>query len=198
MWEDWNAESQLAWERAVFSRIRRGDHDAFGLLYDVFAKRIVRHVLAPRLHGRAEIEDALAETFRRAFESRERYVPSDTSAYFWLARIAERIALDAHRSERRSGALLRLFAREERAHALDPGEAYVKKERETRERAHMDEALAAISPRYRAAIELRILEERPREECATRLGVRVATFDVLLLRAVRALTAALAEARDER
>lgn len=193
MWEDWNAEPQLAWERAVFSRIRRGDAEAFGLLYDVFARRLVRHILAPRLASKAEIEDALAETFRRAFEARARYVVGDTSAYFWLARIAERIALDTRRAEKRSVSFMSLFAREATTPAEDPSEAYVQKERALRERARVDRALDVITPRYRVAIELRILEERPREECAERLGLRVATFDVLLLRAVRSLTKALAE-----
>jgi RNA polymerase sigma factor (sigma-70 family) len=198
VWEDWNAEPQLAWERAVFSRVRRGDVDAFGLLYDTFAKRLVRHVLAPRLRNAAQVEDALAETFRRAFEARARYVVGDTSAYFWLARIAERIALDAHRSEQRSNSLLRVFAHEPQGHVPDPDEAFAARERDAHERARVDVALERISTRHRAAIELRILEERPREECATRLGVRIGTFDVLLLRAIRALTAALAEVPHER
>ena len=46
--------------------------------------------------------------------------------------------------------------------------------------------LAAISPRYRRAIELRFLEDRPREQCAALLEVKLGTFDVLLLRALRA------------
>lgn len=198
MWEDWNAEAQLSWERAVFSRMRRGDLASFGLLYDAFAKRLVRHVLAPKLGDRAAIEDALAETFRKAFEARATYVPKDTSVYFWLARIAERVVLDAHRAERRVGALAWVFSREPSEASATPEAAYASREAGAIERARMDAALARLSPRHRAAITLRVLEERPREECASRLGVRIGTFDVLLLRAIRALTDMLEEVGDGR
>lgn len=198
MWEDWNAESQLAWERAVFSRVRRGDVEAFGLLYDVFAKRLVRHVLAPRLADPAQIEDALAETFTRAFAARARYVPGETSAYFWLARIAERIALDVRRASVRRLSFLRAFSEEPTSDVDGPEETYASHEKASHEREALTMALERISPRHRAAIELRVLDERPREECATRLGVSVGTFDVLLLRAVRALERAAAETSHER
>ena len=43
-----------------------------------------------------------------------------------------------------------------------------------------------LQERYRTAIELRLVQELPREECAKRLDVTIGTFDVLLFRAVRA------------
>jgi len=43
-----------------------------------------------------------------------------------------------------------------------------------------------LKERYRIAIELRLIQELPREDCAKRLGVTIGTFDVLLFRAVRA------------
>ena len=53
-------------------------------------------------------------------------------------------------------------------------------------RGRIDEALAAIAPRYRDAIQLRLIEELPRDECARRMDVTTSTFDVVLYRAVRA------------
>jgi RNA polymerase sigma-70 factor (ECF subfamily) len=46
--------------------------------------------------------------------------------------------------------------------------------------------MGKIADRYRIAIELRLVQELPREECAKQLAVTVGTFDVLLFRAVRA------------
>ena len=46
--------------------------------------------------------------------------------------------------------------------------------------------LARLNPRYRRALELRFFEERSRQECAAALEVKLGTFDVLLLRALRA------------
>jgi len=43
-----------------------------------------------------------------------------------------------------------------------------------------------MNPRYKRAIELRFLEERTRQECADVLEVKLGTFDVVLLRALRA------------
>jgi DNA-directed RNA polymerase specialized sigma24 family protein len=47
-------------------------------------------------------------------------------------------------------------------------------------------ALGSLQPRYRRALELRLVEGRPRQECADAMEVRLGTFDVLLLRALRA------------
>jgi RNA polymerase sigma-70 factor (ECF subfamily) len=46
--------------------------------------------------------------------------------------------------------------------------------------------MGELQDRYRVAIELRLVQELSREECARRLGVTIGTFDVLLFRAVRA------------
>ena len=108
------------------------------------------------------------------------------------------MVLDAHRAERRVGALAWVFSREPSEASATPEAAYASREAGAIERARMDAALARLSPRHRAAITLRVLEERPREECASRLGVRIGTFDVLLLRAIRALTDMLEEVGDGR
>ena len=50
----------------------------------------------------------------------------------------------------------------------------------------MTQVLQALNPRYRRAIELRFLEEHPRERCAQLMEVKLGTFDVVLLRALRA------------
>ena len=46
--------------------------------------------------------------------------------------------------------------------------------------------MGQLQDRYRLAIELRLVQELSREDCAQRLGVTIGTFDVLLFRAVRA------------
>ena len=61
----------------------------------------------------------------------------------------------------------------------------------------MRDVLGRINPRYADAIRLRILEERSREEAALSLGVSVATFDVVLHRAMAALRKALSEGGNE-
>ena len=58
-------------------------------------------------------------------------------------------------------------------------------------RARVELALSRIHPRYALAIRLRILEERPREDVARELDVTVATFDVVLHRAMQAMRKAI-------
>lgn len=55
--------------------------------------------------------------------------------------------------------------------------------------ARLTECLQNLNPRYRTALTLRFLQEKSRADCALLLGVKTATFDVLLLRAVRAFKA---------
>ncbi|HEV8246703.1 MAG TPA: sigma factor-like helix-turn-helix DNA-binding protein, partial [Polyangiaceae bacterium] len=57
--------------------------------------------------------------------------------------------------------------------------------------------LDRINPRYAKAIQLRVLEERSREEAAAALEVSMATFDVVLHRAMAALRKALALSTEE-
>ena len=59
-------------------------------------------------------------------------------------------------------------------------------------RRRVDDLLDGLNPRYAQAIRLRVLEEQPREVVAATLGVSVATFDVVLHRAMTALKRALA------
>jgi RNA polymerase sigma-70 factor (ECF subfamily) len=47
--------------------------------------------------------------------------------------------------------------------------------------------MGQLPERYRRAIELRLLEEKPRETCAESLGVTVGNFDVIFHRALTAL-----------
>ena len=57
----------------------------------------------------------------------------------------------------------------------------------------IEDVLAGIHARYATVIRLRLCEEKPRAVCAAALGVSVETFDVLLLRAVRAFRKAYGE-----
>jgi RNA polymerase sigma-70 factor (ECF subfamily) len=70
-----------------------------------------------------------------------------------------------------------------------PRDEVERAEAETQLRARVREVLERINPRYRRAIELRLLEDRERQACADEMAVKLGTFDVLLLRAVRSFRA---------
>jgi len=171
------------------SRAAAGETQAFGELYDAYAERLYRRVLYPLLGNAAAAEDALSEAFRAAFVRLPSYVPGDISIYHWLAAICRNKALDMHRARKVTGRALASFEAmiEPLAPAPpSPEELLSEESQRLRLGRAVQETLEQINERYRAAIALRFLEDRPREECASRLGVKLGTFDVLLLRALRA------------
>jgi RNA polymerase sigma factor (sigma-70 family) len=181
---------QLKKERALLAAIRKGDPSGWGELYDSYAPLLYRRVLMPRLAHPTAAEDALSETFRTAIERFSQYQDQEAGIYPWLARIASNKAMDMHRARAVTGRRIT-----DLGHLLAPLMREVEGADELLElkvearalAARMTACLEQINPRYRRALELRFLEEKGREACADLLEVKVATFDVLVLRAVRAL-----------
>jgi len=175
-------------ERALLARARAGDGEAFGELYRAFAPRLYAQVLMPRLSDPAQAQDALAETFRVLLERLGDFREQGVSLFFWLARVAANQAMDRHRAAGRAQRaianctrlLLPLWGSDDGFdQAADP-------EAPARLQAAVRGVLQALNPRYQRAIELRFFQERSREDCAATLQVKIGTFDVLLLRALRA------------
>jgi len=178
----------LDWERECLRRAQGGDREAFAQLYRAFAPRLYAQVLMPRLGQRQAAEDALSETFRMLLERSADLDADGRSLYAWLARVATNKALDMHRVRTRSARALANFEgliaplRE----GAESADAVERDATRGRVRETVDQVLTALNPRYRRAIELRFLEEQPRELCAARMEVKLGTFDVVLLRALRA------------
>jgi RNA polymerase sigma factor (sigma-70 family) len=184
-----NDTAQRHWERQCLARALRGEPAAFGEIYDAYAARVYERVLLPVLGNAAAAEDALAETFRVAFQKLADFQPGKVSIYYWLARIARNKALDMHRARKVSGRALANFESllEPLCTPHDSPEDLL--EREVSRHAigeAVQATLSELNERYRHAIELRFLQDLSRETCADQLGVKLGTFDVLILRALRA------------
>jgi len=182
-----NDPAWLDEERRCLRELRRGDRAAFSRLYGAFAQPLYARVLLPRLGDRQAAEDVLAETFRIMLEKLGQYDDRGGSIWSWLATIAANRARDLERERARQGKALRgfamlsapLFEGQAPGPGDDAGDA-------ARLQAAVARVLDEINPRYRRALTLRFIEDRPRAECADLLEVKIATFDVLLLRALRA------------
>jgi RNA polymerase sigma-70 factor (ECF subfamily) len=187
--EDLNDAETLRLERRTLDRALEGDRAAFAELYRAHAPKVFARVLMPKLGNREAAEDALSETFRTAFEKLDTFTDRGVSVYFWFARIASNKALDMHRAKGTTGRALASF--ETMVAPLsegtpDPSELFDLRADIVSVRSAVTETMADLNERYRRAIELRFVEELSREECAAALGVKIGTFDVLLLRALRA------------
>lgn len=160
-----------------------------GKLYDLHAQRLYRQVLFPLLGNAEAAEDALSETFRAAFRALPQYKENSKGLYPWLAKIARNKGMDLHRARAATGRAL--FNLETLLAPLSNGPASPEvlfegavSQLELQRAVRL--SLDSLNERYRLAIELRFFHEQSREACAERLGVKLGTFDVLLLRALRA------------
>lgn len=186
---DFTSDTWIAKERELLERMREGDQRAISEIYRAFAPRLFSTVLMPKLGNRQAAEDALSETFRVGIEKLHQFDAKGTSLYFWLARIAANKATDMHRVKARTRRALASF--EEllaplRPSAPRPEKELAKKERDAMLKEYVQMTLSRINPRYARAIELRFFEDRSREACADLMEVKLGTFDVVLLRALRA------------
>ena len=187
--DDLNSKQRLRWERRCLDRARRGDRQAFAELYQAYAGPLYSRVLMPRLGNPQAAEDALSETFRTLLEKIDRFEDKGVSIWFWLSRIAVNKATDMHRVKGRTSRALASFESllAPLRHGPDnPGVAVEDRDERQRLARAVHTVLESINPRYRRAIELRFLEDRPRQDCADALDVKLGTFDVVLLRALRA------------
>ena len=198
--EPWTPEA----EKALVVRAKAGDKKALGVLLTRFGPTLYRSVLLPRLGNAGIAEQALGDTYARVIERIETFEWQGSGIYPWLRTVALHVAIDLLRARRREV----LFEpddlqREAEASEHDQGqpnltEALAERRDLEAARAKLTRALEGIHPRYAAAIRLRVIEERSREEVALELGVSTATFDVVLHRAMTALRKVLGAAEPNR
>ena len=191
-------DEDSGWESRCLDEIRRGSRGAFSELYEAYAPRLYSHVLLPRLGNASAAEEALAETFRSALEHLGGYERQPGGIFRWLTTIAMNKAADIHRERARTGKALASF--ESLVAPLREGPEGIIEGRLDQQRLRVAVAgvLAEIPPRYRRAIELRVLQDLPRADCADRMEITIGNFDVLLLRALRAFRQAWVQRHGER
>lgn len=179
---------ELHVEQAVVARLKQGDRAAAGQLYAWYGERLYRQAILPRLPVPELAEDVLKDTFRLALEKIEGWEGADRSIFFWLRRIAINRAMDVHRARSRQTRLQdedRIEATIERTMGQPPPAPDRAPEvAETRDQ--VDRALGLLNPRYAQALQLRLLDDLDRDECAQRMEVTVGNFDVIFHRACKA------------
>jgi RNA polymerase sigma-70 factor (ECF subfamily) len=186
-------DPDLEQERLLCERAGSGDRDALGEILRRHGPRLYRSVLLPRLGTSATAEEALSATYMKVVERFEQFTWQDVGVYPWLRVVAMRVALDQLRRRKREV----LFEERDLEREVDAAErdqrSALELERHDLSFAKMRvaELLERLNPRYARAIRLRILEEKSREEAAAELEVSVATFDVVLHRAMSALKKAI-------
>ena len=183
------ARAELEHEQRLIEEAQQGNLDAMRPILERYAPPLYGTVILPRLGDTASAEEVLRDTLATAVEKIKRFTWQGKSIYPWLRQIAINKVYDVHRQSKRSRKLADAMVHEI-AVETDPtthADAQLMADEERRaHRERIDTTMGELQDRYRQAIELRLIQELSREECAKRLGVTIGTFDVLLFRAVRA------------
>lgn len=179
---------KLEEERRLVEEVQRGNLDAMRPIFEKYAHPLYASVILPRLGDSATGEDVLRDTFITAIEKIGKFRWTGRSIYAWLRQIAINKVYDVHRKSKRSLKLAETVAKEtpqetqpeQRADAL-----LISAQEQALNRERIEQTMSSVPDRYRKAIQLRLIEELPRDECARRMNVTTGTFDVVLYRAVR-------------
>ena len=180
---------ELEEEQRLVEEAQAGNLDSMRPILERYAQPLYGTVILPRLGDVASAEDVLRDTLATAVEKIGRFTWQGKTIYPWLRQIAINKVFDVHRQSKRSRRLADAMAHEVPTESDPESHADAQLMLEQERRAHrekIDDCMGLIADRYRVAIELRLVQELPREECAKRLNITIGTFDVLLFRAVRA------------
>ena len=180
---------ELEEEQRLVEEAQAGNLDSMRPILERYAQPLYGTVILPRLGAAASAEEVLRDTLATAVEKIGRFTWQGKSIYPWLRQIAINKVFDVHRQAKRSRRLADALVHEVPVETDPDSHADAQLMADQERRAHrvkIDETLDVLAERYRLAIELRLVQELPREDCAKRLNVTIGTFDVLLFRAVRA------------
>ena len=163
-------------EYAFLAAAKRGDSAAFEFLCKQSASTVF-HVAQRMMRNNEDAEDVVQESFQRAFLHLKSF-NGDSRFSTWLSRIAINAALMKLRKERHPwNVSLDESAETEQSSSrldvedqgLNPEQLYAQQERQR----ILSDAMNALTPGMRKAIELRELEERSTEETARLMGISV-------------------------
>lgn len=181
--------SELDRERSLVEQAQRGDLEALRPIFDRYAPQLYATIALPRMGDSAAAEDVVREALGTAVQKLHKFRWQGRGIYPWLRQITVNKAYDALRKNRRNHALATAFADEQPVESAREDRAdhrLIAEQDRAANRQRIDDAMSRLNDRYRRAIEMRLLDERSRDECAAELAITVGNFDVLFHRAVRA------------
>jgi RNA polymerase sigma-70 factor (ECF subfamily) len=167
---------------ASLVRISESDPGAFSELYSRHVDTVY-HWFRHRIDWAAS--DLTAETFARAWLARARFRDErNGSALPWLLGIAANVLADTVRRDR-----VETRAREHLGLPLDLAreDGYSEVEERLSPRLALERSLGSLPEHERRAVELRVLDELPYAQVATRLAIRPAAARLRVSRALRRL-----------
>jgi RNA polymerase sigma-70 factor (ECF subfamily) len=164
-------------DEEIVDRVRAGQTPLFEVLMRRYNQRLYR-IARAILHGDAEVEDVMQETYLRAYAHLDQFAGRARFAT-WLTRIAvNEAAARARRAPVTVGIPL-VYEIEPQPSDENPEQTAVRGEAQ----ALLDRAIESLSPDDRAVFVLREVEELSTSETAEALGVNEAVIRMRLFRA---------------
>lgn len=177
---DWAGDDAVSERHEPLDRIERaraGDKDAFGELYRRYRPAIFRLV---RASLGSDADDAVAETFMRAWAALPRYRNTGAPFAAWLYGIARHVVVDSLRSQQRTQ------PREHLPEATSPDRSD--------DNLDLAAAVARLPKRQRQVVEMKYLMGFTNPEVARSLGISIGAVNAKQWRALRTLEKMLEEA----
>ena len=162
---------------ALVARAQKGDRSAFAELYLRHAPALAR--LAAARTGAGEIDDAVAETFARAWKSIGKFTDTGRPFVSWLYAIGRNVIADGHRRAARMKV-------EGDIESMSIGVSDRKVER-LADLIDLGRALGSLNKRQRAVIELKYLAGLNNDEVGDALGIAPGAVNTLQWRALKKL-----------
>jgi RNA polymerase sigma-70 factor, ECF subfamily len=165
----------------VFERFAAGQVEAFESLFHEHQREVYGWIVRiTRDPGAAE--DLTVEAFWRLYQNRDRLDPKGNCAG-WLRRVATNLAIDHLRRAKPAEPL--------EAEPAGPTEPDCAEQRQTR--AAIRSALAGLSPKLRAVVQLILIEEQSYAAVSDALGISLSAVKLRVFRATRILRKQLEE-----
>ncbi len=164
----------------LISKIKGGDRESFGKLYDLFLDRVYRFIYY-RVNRREDAEDLTEQIFVKVFEGLPEYQDAGLPFEAWLFRVARNHLIDFYRTHKSHAPLdVAIETANDSASLLDQLDIKLTME-------NVRESLKKLPDSYREIIILKFIDDRDNEEISKILDKPVAHIRVLQNRAIKAL-----------
>lgn len=180
-------------DAAVVQRMAGGDEGALAAFYDRWVPQVYS-LVAQMLRDADEAEDVVEETFWQVWQRAGSYDPARGTVRTWVLTIARTRALDHLRARQRRPEPVVL---EELVPAGDDADPSLDAESRERRQLVMD-ALAALPPEQRRALELAYFGGFTQTEIAERLAEPLGTIKTRMRLGMRKLRDTLLGLREEK
>jgi len=165
---------------------QEGDTDAFGELYQRYAKIVFRFIYA-NLNDRLDAEDLTEEVFLRAWRSLSKYRQKGVPFLAYLFKIARNVLIDFYRRAGRTGGQMSIEEKQITDFNPDPGETAIL----NIEHQEVRNTLTQLREDYRTVLVLRFLSGLSPTETGQVMGRTPGAVRILQHRALSALRSLL-------